>query len=67
MPFKNLGCIVIDEEHEGTYKSDSDPKYLVRDIAVKYSELKDDLKIVLGSATPSIESYTMAKNRKYKL
>lgn len=67
LPFKNLGCIVIDEEHEGTYKSDSDPKYLVRDIAVKYSELKDDLKIVLGSATPSIESYTMAKNRKYKL
>lgn len=67
LPFKNLGCIVIDEEHEGTYKSDSDPKYLVKDVAVKYSEFKDELKVILGSATPSIESYTLAMEGKYKL
>lgn len=67
LPFKNLACIVIDEEHESTYKSESDPKYLVRDIAIKYSRIKTDLKIIFGSATPSIESYYKSQIREYKL
>lgn len=56
LPFKNLGLIVIDEEHEGSYKSDSNPKYNAREIG----ELKcriENCKLVLGSATPSIETY----------
>ncbi|OFI07667.1 primosomal protein N' [Clostridium acetireducens DSM 10703] len=56
LPFKNLGLIVIDEEHEGSYKSDSNPKYNAREI----SEIKCNLyncKLVLGSATPSVETY----------
>lgn len=60
LPFKNLGLIVIDEEHEGSYKSDSNPKYNARDIG----ELKCSIyncKLVLGSATPSIESYYRCK------
>ncbi len=59
LPFENLGLIVIDEEHEGSYKSDSDPKYHAREIA----EIKSGLngcKVVLGSATPSLESYHRA-------
>lgn len=67
LPFKNLSCIVIDEEHEGTYKSESDPKYIVKDVAIEYSRLKDNLKVILGSATPSIESYYKAKINEYKL
>lgn len=56
LPFTNLGIIIIDEEHENSYKSDSDPKYDARDVAYLMSELKN-VKVVLGSATPSLESY----------
>jgi primosomal protein N' (replication factor Y) len=59
LPFEDLGLIVIDEEHEGSYKSDSNPKYHAREIA----EIKSGLngcKVVLGSATPSLESYYRA-------
>lgn len=67
LPFNNLGCIIVDEEHEGTYKSESDPKYVVHDIAIKYSELNPNLKVILGSATPSIESYYKSVIGDYKL
>ncbi|KEH97687.1 primosomal protein N' [Clostridium massiliodielmoense] len=56
LPFDNLGMIIIDEEHEGSYKSDSNPKYNAREIG----ELKcniENCKLVLGSATPSIDTY----------
>ena len=59
LPFDRLGMIIIDEEHEGSYKSESDPKYHAREIA----ELKIGItgcKVVLGSATPSLESYYRA-------
>lgn len=56
LPFKNLGLIVIDEEHEGSYKSDSNPKYNAREIGVLKCKI-DNCKLVLGSATPSIETY----------
>ncbi len=56
LPFENLGLIVIDEEHEASYKSDSDPKFDAREIAYMKCEL-ENCKLILGSATPSIESY----------
>lgn len=65
-PFENLGLIVIDEEQEHTYKSDMDPKYHARDIA-RYRCAKQNAVMLLASATPSLESYTRAKEGKYKL
>ncbi|HEY8888892.1 MAG TPA: primosomal protein N' [Clostridium sp.] len=59
LPFENLGLIVIDEEHEASYKSDSDPKFDAREIAYMKCELEDCI-LILGSATPSIESYYRA-------
>jgi len=56
LPFENLGLIVIDEEQEASYKSDSDPKFDAREIAYIKCEL-ENCKLILGSATPSIESY----------
>ena len=58
-PFKRLGLIVIDEEHEHTYHSDTTPKYDARTVAIKRCELSDAV-VVLGSATPSLESYARA-------
>ncbi|MCL2404865.1 MAG: primosomal protein N' [Defluviitaleaceae bacterium] len=58
-PFKRLGLIVIDEEHEHTYHSDTTPKYDARAVAIKRSELANAV-VVLGSATPSLESYSRA-------
>lgn len=55
-PFKHLGLIVIDEEHESTYKSSQNPKYDTIEVASKRGELEDAL-LVLGTATPSIETY----------
>lgn len=65
-PFKNLGLIIMDEEHEWTYKQDQSPRYHARDVAIKTSELLN-IKIVLGSATPDIETYYKAKNKQYML
>lgn len=66
LPFSNLGMIIIDEEHETSYKSDSDPKYNAREIAVLKSEI-EGCKVVLGSATPSVESYYKAQTGEYDL
>ncbi|SHI68357.1 replication restart DNA helicase PriA [Clostridium amylolyticum] len=66
LPFSDLGLIVIDEEHESSYKSDSDPKYHVRDIA-KVLSYNNSCKVVLGSATPSIESFYHTYNGEYQL
>ena len=55
-PFANLGLIVIDEEHEHTYHSETTPKYDAREVAIKRAELVNAT-VVLGSATPSLESY----------
>jgi len=65
-PFENLGLIIIDEEHEGSYKSESPPKYHARDVAIKRAELSG-ASVILGSATPSLESYKKAIEGKYKL
>jgi primosomal protein N' (replication factor Y) len=58
-PFDNLGIIIIDEEHENTYKSETTPKYHARDVARKRCELENGV-LVLGSATPSVETYNRA-------
>ncbi len=65
-PVENLGMIVIDEEHEHTYKSESDPKYHARDIAA-YRCGKSGALMLLASATPSLESFYKAKNNVYTL
>ena len=62
LPFHNLGSIIIDEEHESSYKSDSNPKYNARDIA-ELRCMNEGCKIILGSATPSLETYYKSKNK----
>ena len=65
-PFKNLGLIVIDEEHSDSYKQENNPKYSTIDIALWRAKYHNCC-VVLGSATPSIESYVRAKNNIYTL
>ena len=65
-PVHNLGLIIIDEEHEHTYKSESDPKYHARDIA-SYRVGQNKALMLLASATPSVESFYKAKQGKYTL
>ncbi|SUY72783.1 primosome assembly protein PriA [Clostridium putrefaciens] len=66
LPFKDLGIIIIDEEHEASYKSDSNPKYDAREIA-KYRSKLEGCRVILGTATPSIESYYKAETREIEL
>ena len=65
-PVKNLKYIILDEEHEATYKQDSSPRYNAKYVAIKRC-LDEDAKLILGSATPSIESYYYAKTGIYDL
>jgi len=65
-PLENLGVIIVDEEHESSYKQDETPRYHGRDTAVVRARLSNAL-VVLGSATPSLESYANAENGKYHL
>ncbi len=66
MPFCNLGLIIMDEEHDLSYKQDNNPSYHCRDIAIKRAE-SFDCKVLLGSATPSLESYARALKDVYEL
>ncbi len=67
LPFQNLGLIVVDEEHDTSYKQqDPAPRYHARDAAVYYASLFN-AKVLLGSATPSIESYYNCLQNKYGL
>ena len=63
-PFKNLGVIVIDEEHDSSYKQDSTPRYHARDTAIVRAQSKNAV-VILGSATPSLESLKNAQDGKY--
>lgn len=65
-PFSNLGVIIIDEEHETSYKSEVVPKYHARDVAMERARVHH-ASLVLGSATPSVESYYQAKMGNFKL
>jgi primosomal protein N' (replication factor Y) len=65
-PSRNLGLIVIDEEHEHTFKQESTPRYHARDVAVMRARL-ENIPILLGSATPSLESFYNAQRGQYTL
>ncbi len=65
-PFPNLGLIVIDEEHEPTYKSEQTPRYHARETAIARAQL-EGASVVLGSATPSLESFYRAKTGEYQI
>lgn len=65
-PFSNIGIIIIDEEHENSYKSETTPRYHAREVAIKRASMNDAC-VVLGSATPSVDSYYSAMCGQYKL
>ena len=65
-PVKELGMLIIDEEHSDSYKSDMVPRYHAREVAQKRGELAN-CPVVLGSATPSLESFHRAKSGRYRL
>lgn len=65
-PLKNIGIIIIDEEHTSTYKQESNPKYSAIDVSLERARYHN-AKVVLGSATPSLESYSRAVVKKYHL
>lgn len=65
-PFENLGIIIIDEEHESTYKQEDQPRYHARDVAI-YRGNFHQCPVVLGSATPTLESFARAQKGIYKL
>lgn len=65
-PFQKLGLIIIDEEHEGSYKSETLPRYHARETAIERARMAD-ASVVLGSATPSVESYYKALQGEYEL
>ena len=67
LPFSNLGLIIVDEEHENTFKQQQpSPRYNARDTVIKYAQLLN-AKVLLASATPSVESYHNALQDKYAL
>jgi primosomal protein N' (replication factor Y) len=63
-PFKNIGIVVVDEEHEQSYKQDEQPRYNARDLALVLGKMMDGV-VLLGSATPSVESYANALKEKF--
>jgi primosomal protein N' (replication factor Y) (superfamily II helicase) len=65
-PFKNIGIIIIDEEHEATYKQEENPRYHARDVAIQRAKFYN-CPLILGSATPSLETYARAKKDVYQL
>lgn len=65
-PLENLGIVIIDEEHEQSYVSESNPRYDTHSVAKERAKL-NNCPLVLGSATPSIDSYSKAKNGEYEL
>jgi primosomal protein N' (replication factor Y) len=65
-PLSNLGAIIVDEEHESSYKQGENPRYHAREVAIVRARIEGSV-VVLGSATPSLESWTNAEAGKYKL
>lgn len=65
-PFNNLGLIIVDEEHEGSYKSSKTPRYHAREVAL-YRAKEEGAAIILGSATPSLEAVKMASDKEIEV
>ncbi|TFE03544.1 primosomal protein N' [Jeotgalibacillus sp. R-1-5s-1] len=65
-PFEKIGVIIIDEEHETSYKQEDAPRYHARDVAIERS-IRHDCPVILGSATPSLESFARAQKGNYEL
>lgn len=65
-PVENVGAIIIDEEHDGSYVSENNPRYITHDVA-QFRAKYNNCPLVLGSATPSLESYQKALNGEYQL
>ena len=65
-PFPDLKIMIIDEEHEDTYQSETVPRYQAREVAIRRAQM-ENAKVILGSATPSLESYYQAKSGAYRL
>ena len=65
-PFENLGIIIIDEEHETSYKQEDNPRYHARDVAIERARTHN-CSVILGSATPSLETFARAKKGVYQL
>ena len=65
-PFENLGIIIIDEEHETSYKQEDNPRYHARDVAIERARTHN-CPVILGSATPSLETFARAKKGVYQL
>jgi len=65
-PFSNLGLIIIDEEHETSYKQEETPRYHTKEVAMRRGQLTNSV-LVLGSATPSLESFYEAENQQHQL
>lgn len=65
-PFENLGLIIIDEEHEASYKQEDHPRYHAKDVAIKRAKYHQ-CPVILGSATPTLETYARAKKGVYQL
>ena len=66
-PLKDLGFIILDEEHSDSYKQESNPRYDAREVALKRIQYYPKAKVVLGSATPTLESYARAKKHVFQL
>ena len=66
-PVQNLKYIIIDEEHENTYKQDNNPRYHTKNVAIKRALIEGDVKVIFGSATPSFESYYQAEKNNIEL
>ena len=66
-PVQNLKYIIIDEEHENTYKQDNNPRYHTKNVAIKRVLIEGDVKVIFGSATPSFESYYQAEKNDIEL
>lgn len=66
-PVQNLKYIIIDEEHENTYKQDNNPRYHTKNVAIKRALIEGDVKVIFGSATPSFESYYQSEKNDIEL